>query len=40
MSVQPFSNASAVIPARYAKKFQVVPLSLESRVASDLDPEI
>ena len=28
MSDQPLANASAVIPARYAKKFSVVPLSL------------
>ncbi len=29
---QPFANASAVIPARYAKRFFVVPLGLENGV--------
>ncbi len=32
MTVQPFANASAVIPARYARKFFVVPLNLENGV--------
>jgi len=32
MSCQPFANASTVIPARYARKFLVVPLSLDNGV--------
>lgn len=32
MMPQPFANASAVIPARYARKFSVVPLALDNGV--------
>ena len=39
MTDQPFANASAVIPARYARKFSVVPLALDNGVLHVAHPQ-
>jgi type II secretory ATPase GspE/PulE/Tfp pilus assembly ATPase PilB-like protein len=39
MSAQTFANASTVIPARYARKYSVVPLSLDNGVLHVAYPE-